>query len=243
MQTRFGEEQYPIGRLVQHQAQALGLTRTMIVQRLGYNDLSNGHRALTDLMMTGTVPLFCTRLAEALEVDQSIVEAAIIATVRQQDAEAGVHRLAKENAYREAFRPHLQIQVERDRPSPVFIVALRGIKSLRIVDLPDLPATEVEGVREQIVQPIIQRHYRDNAGHASCFGAITGYVFVCVAGYGVDFGVPLDTEGYPTGSMVPVERLSEATWGKRGGDGRLGELLRKSLIWGEPDTSDPGSAV
>jgi hypothetical protein len=221
MQLRFGEEQYPIARLVLHQAQALGLTRTMIVQRLGYKDLSNGHRALADLMMTGTVPPFCTRLAETLEVDQSIIEAAMIVTARQHDAEAAVHRLAKENAYREAFRPHLQVQVERDRPSPVFVAALIGVKRLRIVELPDFDGAEDESAHEQIVRPIIQQHYRDNAGHASCFGAITGYVFVCVAGYSVDFGVPFDTEGCPTGSMVSVERLPEATWGKRGGDGRL----------------------
>jgi hypothetical protein len=238
MQSRFGEEQYPIARLILHQAQALGLSRTMIVRRLGYTDLTNGHRALTDLMMTGTVPPFCTRLAEALEVDQSIIEAAIIATARQQDAEAAIHRLAKENAYRKAFRPHLQIQVERDRPSPVFIAALRGIRSLRIVDLPNLDAAEDESVREQIVRRIIQQHYQDNGGHASCFGAITGYVLVCIAGYDVDFGVPYDTEGHPTGSMVSVERLPEATWGRRRGDERLGEFLRKSLIGGAPEGHD-----
>jgi hypothetical protein len=82
MQHRFGEEQYPIGRLILHQAQALGPTRTALVKRIGYTDLSNGHRALTDLMMTATVPPFCTRLAQALEVDQSIIEAAMIATAR-----------------------------------------------------------------------------------------------------------------------------------------------------------------
>src|ERR1041384_8191416 len=91
MQARFGENQYPISRLILHQAQALGLTRTEIVRRLGYGDVSSGHRALTDLMMTGTVPPFVTTLADALELDQSILEAALIATARQQDAEASVH--------------------------------------------------------------------------------------------------------------------------------------------------------
>ena len=77
MQARFGENQYPISRLILHQARALGLTRTDIVRRLGYTDLSSGHRALTDLMMTGTVPPFVTRLADAVQLDQSIVQAAL----------------------------------------------------------------------------------------------------------------------------------------------------------------------
>jgi hypothetical protein len=39
VQPRFGEQHYPIGRLVLRQAQTLGLTRTMIVRRLGYADI------------------------------------------------------------------------------------------------------------------------------------------------------------------------------------------------------------
>src|ERR1051325_7299071 len=106
--------------------------------------------ALTDLMMTGMVPPFVTKLADALQLDQSIVEAALIATARQQDAEISVHRLAKEKAYGEAFRPHLQVQVERDVPSPIFIAALLGTKRLRIVELPDMGSAADEADRDKI---------------------------------------------------------------------------------------------
>ena len=240
MQPRFGEQHYPIGRLVLHQAQALGLTRTMIVRRLGYTDLSSGHRALTDLMMTGNVQPFFTRLADALEVDASTVQVALIATARQQDAEAAIHRLAQEEVYQEAFRPHLQVQVERDVPSPIFLVALTGIKRLRIIDLPDMSTAAEQGEPEQVISPIILRHYRENAGHVVCFGKITGYAFVCVAGYdGVDYGVPFDVAGQPIGSMISVPRLPEAMLGKRRPDGRLNGLLRNSIIKGAPGTAEP----
>jgi hypothetical protein len=245
MKPRFGEQHYPIGRLILHQAQALGLTRTQIVRRLGYTDLSNGHRALTDVMMTGAVPPFFTRLADALEVDTSVVESVLIATVRQQDAEASIHRLAREEAYRQAFRPHLQVQVERDKPSPIFIVALLGIKRLRIIDLPDLDAAADEGQREEIVRTIIRRHYRETSGRVSCFGKITGYIFVCVAGYdGVDFGLPLDVDGHPTSPMVSVPRLSEATLYKRRADrdGRLNSLYRNKFVQSAPSTDERWSA-
>jgi hypothetical protein len=243
MQARFGEQHYPIGRLLLHQAQTLGLSRTQIVRRLGYTDISSGHRALTGLMMTGTVPPFFTRLADALEVDQSIIEAALIATARQQDAEAAIHVLAREEAYRQAFKPHLQVQVERDIPSPIFAVALIGIKRLRIVDLPDMSTVADECQREEIVRRIIRRHYRENSGRVTSFGKITGYVFVSIVGYGgVDFGVPFDVTGRAIGSMISVPRLPEAMLGKRRADGRLNGLLRNSIIKGAPGTAEPWSA-
>jgi hypothetical protein len=245
MRPRFGEEHYPIGRLVLHQARTLGLTRTMIVQRLGYSDLSNGQQALTNLLMTGTSPPFFTRLADALEVDTSIVESVLIATARQQDAEAAVHMLGREEAYRQAFRPHLQVQVERDKPSPIFLAAMLGIKRLRIIDSRDLDAAADDTQRDEIVGTIIRQHYRDNAGRVSCFGKITGYVLVSVPGYdGVDYGLPLDVDGYPIGSMISVPRLSEAMLNKRRADrdGRLNSLYRNRLIQRVPDTAESRSA-
>lgn len=46
-QPRFGEDQYPIGRFILDRARALGITRNDFVNRLGYHDLDNGHKALT----------------------------------------------------------------------------------------------------------------------------------------------------------------------------------------------------
>src|SRR5467141_3471918 len=50
IQARFGEDAYPIGRLVLNRAQALGVSRTELVRRLGYQKPNNGHRALAGLL-------------------------------------------------------------------------------------------------------------------------------------------------------------------------------------------------
>jgi len=62
MQARFGETEYAVGRLVLDRVRALGLSRSGLVRRLGYQDLNAGHRALTELLMTGTTsPLIAPR--------------------------------------------------------------------------------------------------------------------------------------------------------------------------------------
>jgi hypothetical protein len=79
IQPRFGEDVYPIGRLVLSRAKWLGLSRTDLVRRLGYKNLTAGHRALTELLMTGSAPPAITamRLADALEVDQDLIDAVL----------------------------------------------------------------------------------------------------------------------------------------------------------------------
>jgi hypothetical protein len=60
VQARFGEDTYPIGRFISDRARALGISRTELVRRLGYRQICNGHRALAELLTTGTVPpLIC----------------------------------------------------------------------------------------------------------------------------------------------------------------------------------------
>ena len=57
MQPRLYEDRYPIGRLVLDRANALGLTRRPLVERLGFADrLAKGHRVLSEILLTETVP-------------------------------------------------------------------------------------------------------------------------------------------------------------------------------------------
>jgi hypothetical protein len=51
-----------------------------------------------------------------------------------------------------------------------------------------------------------------------------------LSGYLVDFGLPYDLSGDPTGPMLSVPRLGEATLGTKRGDTRLTGLLRNSPI-------------
>jgi hypothetical protein len=214
-QPRFGEDSYPIGRFILDRSKMLGLSRTDLVRRFEYRDLNRGHAALSGFLLTGVVPPFAERkLAGVLEADQEFLDTVLLATARQLHDEARSRILAREDGYRAAFRPHLQVTTERRDPSQIFIAALFTVKRLRIVPLPDEAFSADEDARDRLIKATIIEHYRERAGHVPTFGRITGYLLVVLAGYdGVDFGLPFDVNGDPVGSMREVRRLGEATVG------------------------------
>jgi len=228
IQARFGETEYALGRFVLERAKALGLSRTDLVRRLGFENLNAGHHGLTELLMTGVQsPTIAPRLAEAFEVEADLLDEVSMATARQQHDEARVQILERERAYRAAFRPHLQVQTERKVPSPIFVAALLGTARLRIVPLTDEPFASDENVRDRAVKAVIVEHHREHAGRVPAFGAITGYVLVLIPGYdGLDFGLPFSVPGDREGPWCSVRRLPKALLGKRRPDGRLNVLLR-----------------
>ena len=231
-QARFGEDKYPIGRFIFEHSRALGTSRSDLVRRLGYRDISSGHKALSEVLLTGVVaPHIAKHLANALEANDALVEAVVGATTCQKHDEARVRRVESERAYLASFRPHLQVQTERAVPSPIFVAALLTVARLRVIRLPDTALTANDEARDRIVKSIIIGHWRENDGRVPAFGGITGYVLVLVAGYGgFDFGLPFTITGDRAGAMQKVERLGEATLGTRRGDTRLTGLLKDSPI-------------
>jgi hypothetical protein len=231
IQARFGEETYPVGRFILDRARALGLSRSTLVRRLGYRDIGNGHKALAESLTTGTIPpQIAKHLADALQVDASLVAAVMAATARQQRDEASQRTLARETAYRTAFQPHLRCETEREIPEPLFIAALMTSARLRLV--PVCPKTWHLSAdeRDRLLKQAIQGHYREHAGRIITFGTIVGYTAVVMPGYLLDFGLPYDLNGNPAGSMRPVKRLGEAVLGTKRCDSRLTGLLRETPI-------------
>ena len=49
----FGEDKYPISRLLVYRARALGLTRSDLARSLGYRELGDAHKALANALKTG----------------------------------------------------------------------------------------------------------------------------------------------------------------------------------------------
>jgi hypothetical protein len=229
-QPRFYEDAYPIGRVILARARALGLSRTDLVRRLGFANLQNGHTTLTALLVAGSAPPAITaNLAEALEVEQSLIGAVLVATEQQRHDEARARILEWEREYRSSFRPHLQIQTEREIPSPIFVAALFGTARLRIISLADEAFDEE--TQNRAVKAVIVAHYRERAGSVHAFGRITEYVLVTHCGYNrVDFGLPFNISGDPAGPMRKVPRLPDATLGVKRGDTRLTGLLRNTEI-------------
>jgi hypothetical protein len=231
-QARFGEDKYPIGRFIVERSRALGISRSDLVHRLGYRDIGSGHKALSEMLLTGMAGAHIAKpLAEALEVDDALVESVIGAATNQKHDEAGARRVESERAYCNSFRPHLQVQTERAVPSPIFVAALLTVTRLRIVRLPDLALTANDEARDRIIKPIIIDHWRENGGRVPAFGGVMGYVLVLIAGYGsFDFGLPYSVTGDRVGAMRKTQRLGEATLGTRRGDTRLTGLLKDTPI-------------
>jgi|SRR5690242_1109481 len=229
---RFGEDRYPIGRFILERSRVLEISRSDLAHRLGYRDIGRGHKALSEVLVTGVVPRHAEKyLAAALEVDDALLEPVIGATTRQKRDEARKRRVESERAYLAAFRPHLQVQTERAVPSPIFVAALLTVARLRIIRLPDDALTASDEARDVIIKTIIIDHWRENGGYVPAFGGIMGYVLVLVAGYDAfDFGLPFSVTGERAGGMQKVERLGQATLGTRRVDTRLTGLLKHSPI-------------
>src|SRR6266403_2217423 len=105
LQPRFGEDSYPIGRFILERSRALGISRSNLVRRFRYQDIASGHKALNELLLTGVLaPHVAKHLANALEVDDALVESVIGATTRQKRDEARERRVESERAYVAAFR-------------------------------------------------------------------------------------------------------------------------------------------
>ena len=231
-QARFGEDKYPIGRFILVRSRVLGISRTELVHRLGYQNIGSGHRALTEVLLTGAVTSHIAKhLANALDLDDALAEAVIDATTRQKSDEASRRRVESARAYSNSFRPHLQVRTQRAVPSPIFVAALLTVARLRIIALPDEALIANEEARDGITKTIIIDHWCENNGYVPAFGGITGCVLVLVAGYGgFDFGLPFSVTGNRSGAMHKVERLGEATLGTRRGDMSLTGVLGNSPI-------------
>jgi len=231
IQARFGEEKYSLGRLVLDRARALRISRTELVRRLGYRDVGNGHKALSELLTTGKMPpLIAQHLADALQVDAALVADVMAANARQQQDEACQRILTREVAYRTAFKPHLRCETERAIPEPLFVAALLTSARLRLVPVCSETWQLSSDERDRRLKRAIQEHYSERRGHVPAFGAIMGYTAVVTAGYRLDFGLPYDIDGDPVGPMQPVERLHEAALGTKRNDMRLTGLFRDKPI-------------
>jgi hypothetical protein len=241
IQARYREDAYPISRFILDRARTLGLTRGDLAARLGYRNISKAHRALSSTLTTGIAPPHVSaHLADALEEDEALVAAVMAATNRQREDEARARLLARETAYRTAFKAHLRVETERVIPQPIFVAALFGTARLRHVSLSDEAWVVRIEERDRLVKRTILDHYRDHRGSVPAFGRIIGYTLVTLPGYRIDFGFPYDIEGNPTGPMRPVERPGEATLGMKRGDTRLTGLLKNAPIKLVPINGDDG---
>jgi hypothetical protein len=226
----FGEDKYPISRLLVYRARELGLTRSDLARSLGYRDLGDAHKALAKALKTGTVPAHMRNdLGSALQLEEAVIDSVVESTSRQRLDEWRARLLAKEAEHRGHFQPHLRTETARTVPEPIFVAALIGTR-LRLVEVPSETWEASADDRNRLVKQAIRDHYRAHKAHVVPFGAILSYTLVTMPGYLVDFGYPFDVAGNPAGPMQEVKRLGEASLGVKRGDTRLSGLLRNTEI-------------
>jgi hypothetical protein len=206
-EARHGDDRYPIGRLILQRAADLGLSRSEVVRRLGYQKADKGHRKLNRLLSSGVISaqIGCV-LTAALEVEPGTVQAAISETAAQRRAEEQARRDAEDAAYRVAFQPHLRAEVERAVPTPLFVAIVYG-PALRIVPVADEAWTTDDVARRRLIKRAVVCHYRSWRGRLPSYGKITGYVAISGTVGHFDLGVPYGADGAPVGSPMVVERV------------------------------------
>lgn len=208
IRLRFREQDYPISRLLVHRARALGLSRSDLARRLGYRDIGGAHKALAQTLTTGKVPRHMWRhLAQALEIDQATLDAVVELTTRQHRDEATVQALAREAAYRTAFKPHLRFTTRCPIPKPTsFGAAIWRGSLLRRIELPPEAWDASTTDRALLIKRTILDHYAKHNDAVRRFGGIARYVLIEIPGYGLDFGAEFDLNGEHAGPIQPVTR-------------------------------------
>jgi hypothetical protein len=230
-QPRFGEDSYPISRLIVERARALDLTRREFVHRLDYRDIGKAHKSLTSALTTGAVPPHMrTHLAGALELDDVLVDAVMAATSQQRQYEWRAKLLVDEKAHVTSFRRHLRSETARTIPEPIFIAALLTTARLRVVPTPEDIWNASPDERDRTLKRAIREHFSQHRGCVPAFGRIVSYTAVVMVGYRSDFGYPYDVDGNPAGPMQQVGRLGEAVFGTNRGDARLTGLLKNTAV-------------
>lgn len=124
----------------------LGWKRSELTRRLGYANVSRAlrnydafcegsleqhdllHRLMQCKELAGEEFDVAMRLSRE-RIERDTKEAALAAKLRQEQEieEARIHHI-----------PHLWIEHERSRPSPIFVLAFCGLKTFKVLDLPDV---------------------------------------------------------------------------------------------------------
>jgi hypothetical protein len=183
-------EALPIAEFVEHRRREIDLGKADVVRRCGYRNLSKGLRRL-DALYAGelegaALATMLSRLPEALEVDQEIVDAVVSATREIIDARMRQAAEARETAWRATFVPHAYLVTERVVPMPITICALTGgpDRWLRIaLDTTRPPLT--------FAQQALAEVRREAA--IPFYGSVTG----AIVNYSPDRAVRFDLEGNP----------------------------------------------
>ena len=176
----------PIAALIRERMKALSLSRTELVRRAGYKNISKGVRRLDQLFEGefGPTSGIIKSLPLALDVPADQFKQAVEDTKRFLREKAEVLRRA-------AFVPHAIVVTEKERPEPIFAAAMIGVDRLLRVNFEQ--ATSPISFLEQALVGVGKKLAEWNAERLPCFGRPTGVI----VNYSPDHAVQFDLEGNP----------------------------------------------
>lgn len=164
------------------------ISRTELVQRMGYSKIAKGLRRL-DQIRSGDMKIarqMQERLADGLNLEAEQIDQAIAETER-------AIATARDAEYRKTFRPHAIILTSNRIPSPIFPVSLYRLDRLLRIEFEEgsSPVTYARQAQRQLPEGI------------PCFGRVTGFMVY----YSPDQVVAFDTTGNPTGDgAIRIDR-------------------------------------
>lgn len=189
------ETDSPLSIVIRRRCQDLGLSRSELVRRCGYKNISKGLRRL-DQVYAGEFEkagALLARLPDALDLPPETVKEAITATTRQIAAEADAR-------WRASFKPAAYLLGTSNRPSQIWMFGVTGgaERWLKIpLDTSQSPVTYAEQALAVVREtPTVQ-----------FFGLTTGFI----VNYTADHAVRFDLEGRPMETLARAYRPGEVT--------------------------------
>ena len=111
----------PLSILIRKRCQDLGLSRSELVRRCGYKNISKGLRRLDQVCAGefGKADALLARLPDALDLPPETVKEGVTATTRQIAAEADAR-------WRASFKPAAYLLGTSNRPSQIWMFGVTG---------------------------------------------------------------------------------------------------------------------
>lgn len=185
----------PLATLITERCRELGLSRSDLITRCGYKNVSKGLRRLDQVFSAdlGKAAHLIRKLPEALRVSPEIVQQAATDTVRLIAAE-------EDARWRDSFQPEAFLLGTSDRPSQIWMYGITGgaERWLKIpLDLAE-PSKTYAAQALSLAQrtPVVQ-----------FFGPTTGFV----VNYTPDHAVRFDLDGRPVETFSRAYRPGEVT--------------------------------
>jgi hypothetical protein len=186
----------PLATLITERCRELGLSRSELIARCEYKNITKGLRRL-DQVYAGNLDkaatLIIRNLPEALDLSADIIQQAATDTVRLIAAE-------EDARWRASFQPEAFLLGTSKRPSQIWMYGISGgaERWLKIsLDLDEPPETYAEQALSVVQRtPVVQ-----------FFGPTTGFV----VNYTPDNAVRFDMEGRPVEIFAHAYRPGEVT--------------------------------